>query len=133
MRKELEQQILGRWPTWFRSGGPVTETMMRFGFVCGDGWFQILYRCFEMIEPHVARSAMRPSHISEKASEILEVQEKFGGLRIHANWTTTQIDAVISTAQRRSLRVCELCGKPGTLRRDMVLRVRCRACEPQRF
>ena len=42
MRKELEQRIVERWPTWFRVDGNVRETLMPFGFAHGDGDFATL-------------------------------------------------------------------------------------------
>lgn len=54
MRKELEDKIFRRWPDWFRAGIDGTRSLMGFGYQCGDGWFDILWRCFEAIEPSVS-------------------------------------------------------------------------------
>ena len=72
MRKELEQKLVERWPQWFNIGGDVHHTLMSSGFVHDDGWFDILGRLCEDLEPLVAEF--------EKAGggqfEILQVKEK---------------------------------------------------------
>jgi hypothetical protein len=44
MRKELEQHLVERWPTWFHTKGDIRCTAMPRGFEHGDGWFDILWR-----------------------------------------------------------------------------------------
>ena len=41
MRKELEQELVERWP-WFNVNGDIHHTLMTFGFAHGDGWFAIV-------------------------------------------------------------------------------------------
>jgi hypothetical protein len=54
MRKELEQRLVERWPTWFNTGGDIRCTAMPRGFEHDDGWFDILWRLCEDLEPMVA-------------------------------------------------------------------------------
>jgi hypothetical protein len=42
MRKELEQRLVERWPTWFNTGGDIRYTAMPWGYIHDDGWFDIL-------------------------------------------------------------------------------------------
>jgi hypothetical protein len=81
MRKELEQRLVERWPTWFNTGGDIRHTAMPRGFEHNDGWFDILWRLCEDLEPLVAEfeKAGRPKF------EVLQVKEKFGGLRFYVN------------------------------------------------
>ena len=44
MKKGLEQKLVKRFPAWFDVNGDVRRTLMPFGFQCGDGWFNILWR-----------------------------------------------------------------------------------------
>jgi hypothetical protein len=81
MRKELEEKLVERWPTWFNTKGDVHHTLMSWGFVHDDGWFDILWRLCEDLEPLVAEFEAT----GECQFEILQVKEKFGGLRIHVN------------------------------------------------
>jgi len=43
-----------RRPRWFKREGDVRHTLMSFGFCHGDGWFDILWRLCEDLEPLVA-------------------------------------------------------------------------------
>ena len=55
MRKELEHRLVERWPTWFNIEGDIRYTAMSWGFTHGDGWFDILWRLCEDLEPMVAK------------------------------------------------------------------------------
>lgn len=46
--------------------------------------------------------------------EILQVKEKFGGLRFYVGSTNKDFDAAIDAAEAQSLKTCEFCGQPGT-------------------
>jgi hypothetical protein len=92
------------------------------GFEHGDGWFDILWRLCEDLEPLVAEfeAAGGPKF------EILQVKEKFGGLRIHVNCRRNEaIRQRIDTAIQESLRTCEVCGQPRTLREDNWIKTLC--------
>ena len=121
MRKELEQQIIARWPTWFNTKGDFRYTGMILGFRHDDGWFDILWRLCEDLEPLVAEL--------ERASgcqfEVLQVKEKFGGLRIHENDANDAIRQRIEAAERESFHTCEGCGQPGALRGGSWIKTLC--------
>jgi hypothetical protein len=81
MNKALEQKLTERWPTWFNTKGDIRHTLMPWGFTHDDGWFDILWRLCEDLEPLVAEfeAAGGPKF------EVLQVKEKFGGLRFYVN------------------------------------------------
>jgi hypothetical protein len=54
------------------------------GFVHGVGWFEIVWRLCEDLEPLVVEA----ESATGQAFEVLQVKEKFGGLRFYANYTT---------------------------------------------
>jgi hypothetical protein len=116
MHKALEQKLVERWPTWFNTGGDVKQTLMSFGFQHDDGWFDILCRLCEDLEPRVAEF--------ERATglqfEILQVKEKFGGLRFHVNDAIDAIRQRIEVAIQESFVTCELRGQPQQSRRRMT-------------
>lgn len=112
MRKELEVKLARRWPGWFDlDASPMSSAMAR-GFECGDGWFDILWRLCVDLEPLVVEL--------EKATgepfEVVQVKEKFGGLRFYINHHTDAINQRIREAQGESFRTCEICGQPGVHR-----------------
>jgi hypothetical protein len=81
MRKELGQKLVERWPLWFNTGGDIRYTAMPRGFVHGDGWFDILWRLCMDLEPLVAEF----EQATALKFEVLQVKEKFGGLRFNVN------------------------------------------------
>jgi hypothetical protein len=112
MRKELEQKLVERCPTWFNTKGDVRHTLMSFAFQHEDGWFDILWRLCEDLEPLVAALEKQ----TERSFEILQVKEKFGGLRFYVNHANDAIRQRIKVAQQESFRTCEVCGQPGKCR-----------------
>ena len=111
MRKELEQKLVERWPTWFKTEGDIRYTLMPRGFTHDDGWFDILWRLCEDLEPLVAKFEQETG----SQFEVLQVKEKFGGLRFYVNCRRNEaIRQRIGIAADESFRTCEVCGQPGT-------------------
>jgi hypothetical protein len=114
MSPEKEATIFARWPGWFASKGDISRSLMGFGFECEDGWFPLIYALFEEIEPLVAAL-----DATEGPTEILQVKQKFGELRVAASWTNDAIETAILAARERSIKVCEKCGGQGSLNCDV--------------
>jgi hypothetical protein len=83
---------------------------MSWGFACGNGWYDIIYRLCERIEPLVASL-----DDGGAACEELQVKEKFGGLRFYVDGSSDEIEAVIHSACELSRQTCEVCGNPAAL------------------
>lgn len=47
--------------------------------------------------------------------KIIQVKEKWGGLRVYTDYVNSTLDPVIADVQKRSLSICEQCGAPGKL------------------
>jgi hypothetical protein len=107
MHRKLEQKLVSRWPSWFKVNGSTFETRMVDGFAHGDGWFAIVWRLCEDLEPIVG-----------EGFEVTQVKEKFGELRFYVRhgWRTEAIEKCIEAAQLEALRTCEVCGQPGKAR-----------------
>jgi hypothetical protein len=71
MQKQLEQRLVERWPTWFNTGGDIRDTAMPRGFEHDDGWFDILWRLCEDLEPLVAEF----EQAGGPRFEVLQVKE----------------------------------------------------------
>jgi hypothetical protein len=122
MRKALEQKMVERWPTWFNIGGDIRDTAMPRGFEHGDGWFDLLWRLCEDLEPLVAKLEA----VGGPKFEVLQVKEKFGGLRFYVNCRKEEaIRQRIGAAAQESFRTCEVCGQPGRLREDGRIETLC--------
>ena len=122
MQKELEQRLVERWPTWFQTEGDFRHTAMTRGFEHGDGWFEILWRLCVDLEPLVTEMERAWGH----QFEVLQVKEKFGGLRFYVNCRRNEaIRQRIGIAADESFHTCEVCGQPGTLREERWIKTLC--------
>jgi len=109
MRKELEGKLVRRWPSWFDMNGDPRHTLMSFGFQHRDGWFGLLWRLCERLEPLVAECERETG----ERFEVIEVKQKLGGLRFHTSHRTKAIRKCIEAAQAESFDTCEICGLVG--------------------
>jgi hypothetical protein len=92
------------------------------GFEHGEGWFDIVWRLCEDLEPLVATFEQQ----SGLQFEVLQVKEKFGGLRFYVNCRRNDaIDQRIGIAAEESFHTCELCGQPGELLEGGWIKTRC--------
>jgi hypothetical protein len=102
---ELEQKIVARWPGWFDMRGDLRRTAMPRGFQHGDRWFDPVYQLSERLEPLVGElnTTLPPG----EHFEVLQVKQKFGGLRFDVSHQNAPIDSEIERARQDSLRTCE--------------------------
>ena len=121
MNKELERRLVERWPSWFNVQGNLQQTLMPFGFEHRDGWFEIVWRLCEQLEPLVTLLEAETA----RQFEVLQVKEKFGSLQFYCNTSNDAIRKVIECAELESMETCDMCGKPGTQRRGGWVRTRC--------
>jgi hypothetical protein len=122
MQRELEQKLFERWPTWFNPKGDFRYTAMTRGFEHDDGWFDILWRLCEDLEPLVVQFEQETGC----QFEVLQVKEKFGGLRVYVN--CRKQDAIrqrIDAEIQESFHTCEVCGQPGKLREERWIKTLC--------
>ena len=75
----------------------------------GSGWSNLLWDVFKLIEHHNSTS-------SDKII-IVQVKEKWGGLRIYTNYSILEIDKFLMETEKKSFRICEECGAIGNLRK----------------
>ncbi len=121
MRKELEQRLVERWPTWFNTEGDFRHPGMTLGFRCDDGWFDMVWQLCENLEPLVAEL----EQATGSQFEVLQVKEKFGGLRFYTNHVNEAIRQRIGAAQAESIHTCEICGQPRKLREKQWIKTLC--------
>ena len=113
MRKELEQKLVKRFPTWFNVNGDARHSLTPFGFQCDDGWYKILWRLCVDMEPLVADIEKE----SGERFEVVQVKEKLGTLRFYVSHHSDAINERIAEASKESSRTCEVCGQPGKQRK----------------
>jgi hypothetical protein len=126
MNKENTETLFLEFPELYRGRTkPITDSTMSLGFLCGDGWFELLHQLSNDIMT-VCRTEPIP------VPEVMQVKEKFGLLRyyIRSRVVDGRIRHLIQRAESRSASVCEHCGAPGTLRHSQrCVATLCDQCE----
>jgi len=92
------------------------NNLMAFGFDCEKGWYPIIEEAFNKMEKVIEKMPKKERKHFQKHFEIFQVKQKLGGLRIYVNIYTDEIREIIREAEKKALKTCELCGKPGELR-----------------
>jgi len=107
--------------SFFHPEAPLTESLMAFGFECGDGWFELIKELCEKLKT-----------LNLKVFLVLQVKEKFGGLRFDIGPIETEkadeAFRLIEEAEVKSLTVCEECGKPGKPNKTGWIKTLCDDC-----
>ena len=81
----------------------------------GKGWAELITRCYEACK-------------TTDSVRILQVKEKFGGLRFYIYGGNDYVDDVITKAEKESSSICEKCGKPGEPRDFSWIKTLCEDC-----
>lgn len=111
MNETLVKQLTTSFPNLYRTAEAGGETLPRIGFECGDGWFNIIYNLSRNLEQMINDIPVK----SRKCFQVMQVKEKFGGLRFYIGSGTEAMFKLIDQAEQESLRICEICGKSGEL------------------
>ena len=156
MKKELDEALVKKYPHIFkdRFRSP-QETLMCFGFECGDGWYNIIDVLCELLTSEYRQAKERydcrieigvggilygtktvtqedideAKKLMEEAEEkipvAVQVKEKFGGLRFYLDRATEQQYNYVTFAESMSYRTCEVCGDSGDYYTDGWHQVLC--------
>ena len=121
MKRELDEQLCVKYPKIFKDRhGDMKETLMCWGFECGDGWYNIIDQLCANIQHHVDWKQEQKEKYSrgEGCSQVIAVQikEKFGTLRFYYDGGDDTIGGMVRMAESMSAVTCEECGAPGQLR-----------------
>lgn len=106
MKRELEEKLVAEFPTFFKDyrGDPI-NSCLAFGLTCSDGWFDLIYQLCKDIQ----------AAGTGKDFNVLQVKEKFGGLRFYVCGANDEIHKLIEAAESKSYKLCEVCGAQGQL------------------
>ncbi len=114
MKKELDDLLCATYPKIFAERQK-EGSMMRYGFTCGDGWFNLIDGLCAYLQ-NLTDECGAPQVVAT------QVKEKFGQLRFYVKYITTEnggLDitekqrAAIEFAEFMSARTCDVCGCPG--------------------
>lgn len=75
-----------------------------WGFECLDGWYDLLNNALSLVS---ARCEIAPDC---EPVTVLEVKEKFGGLRIYYRGGDDYVCGVFNLAEVMSVNICAICG-----------------------
>lgn len=101
-----DMDILERYPALFGlAPGAKRLTLINSGFACGAGWYPILDGLFAELE------TIRQEDILT-GLKVIQVKEKFGGLRVYVDGGNERVHARIALAETEAAETCEGCGGP---------------------
>jgi len=122
MTPDLEKKLVEKYPKIFSQKDlPPNQSLMCFGFECGDGWYDLLDDLCGKIQAYVDEG-------NYSQIEATQVKEKFGTLRFYINGGDDYIWDVIEKAEVDSAHICEQCGAPGKVRGKGWLFTMCDLC-----
>lgn len=120
MSPELDKVLCEKYPKLFaQRNKPMQETAMCWGFECGDGWFDLINTLCYLLQWDIDNNR-------EPQIEVVQVKEKYGGLRFYTNQATGRQSGCISMAESLSYKICEVCGCPGVINTGGWLSTRCK-------
>lgn len=156
MRNKLERKLAEQFPFMRRkeslrkqlANGGVTDIYSAYGCEMGDGWYELMTDLCTEITAAYERAGV-PVDL-----EVAQIKEKWGGLRfyystpdhpveIHAidifgvgslrhnggeSPLQNEITDIVRRYEEKSFTVCEVCGKPGILRKMCWVRTLCDEC-----
>lgn len=109
------------------------ESCMKWGFLCGNGWFDLIYKLSADIEAEATKLALKPA----AWPMALQVKEKFGTLSFYCaagkrnsdgRGMLPSIRALIEKASADSATICEGCGRPAKIKTEGYWSVLCDEC-----
>lgn len=127
MKQDLEEKLFKKY-AFFHPERPIQVSLMAFGFECGSGWYNIIDSLCAIIDWELKNNEDIKKSQKEHPFEVVQVKEKFGGLRFYTNWETPIIAGAIYMAERLSYKTCEMCGNPGEANSDGWITTLCESC-----
>lgn len=92
---------------------------------CGIGWKSLIDPILEYIQSYNEKCCN-----DEDKIEVLQIKEKFGGLRIYTDKTTEELEEMMNKAELESFKTCEICGTKENVGQIMTgwIKTCCRKC-----
>ena len=118
MNHELELKLYEKYPKILKDcGGDMRVTCMAFWLETGDGWYKLLdetmgkiqYLCDLFTKDNGAEVQLVADQLKEKLSTLRFYEHTIGATDLQ----DSILRDIISKAESRSARICELCGEHG--------------------
>lgn len=111
----------------YASGSPFSM----FGFEVGDGWYDVIDRMLNQLEPiAIASNKKYKGEYDDCSFTLSQVKEKFARLRVYTTYHDDEAQDVINSFEEESAKTCEVCGKPGRIVGKGWWSARCTECSP---
>jgi hypothetical protein len=78
------------------------EVKIQDSYSCGNGWKPLI--------DEVLTEIIKYNETAEDKISLLDIKEKFGGLRIYIIPSIEYIEELIEKAENESYKICEVCG-----------------------
>ena len=124
MNDENTKRLFKDFPLLFPKGKKASKkvSLMKYGFCCEDGWFNLIYKTCEKIQKIVDKKGI-------KQPTVVQVKEKYGGLRFYMDETVKETFEAGLKAEEESFHICEKCGENGKfIRGHGWVKTLCRKC-----
>ncbi len=127
MTPEQDKKLCDTFPLLYRDRHcGVDKTCMGWGFCVGSGWFDIIWRLSEKLEPLIAE--FEKDNPEDSPIRMAQCKEKFGVLRVYLTTGTDKMFRLVDEAEAESETVCENCGAPGTVGGNVWVSTLCDSC-----
>jgi len=110
MNQEHTDYLFKNFP-FFHPEAPFTESLMSYGFDCGDGWFDLIKKLCEKLMA-----------LDLEGFRVVQVKKKFSGLRFYVDFAPgidgdkiETVSLLIEEAEEESYDICDICGKTSCL------------------
>jgi hypothetical protein len=128
MNLQNTEKLLKAFPNLYRSVAqtPIADAA-RFNFQIDDGWFELLVELSKEVEAVAKRQNLSANDWPDV--KIVEAQN--ASLRFNLHQHNDEMHKTAYKFERKSLKTCEKCGKPGKVRDSIWLETLCDACNGQ--
>jgi hypothetical protein len=114
MKIELQNKLIEKYPKIFKDmNKSPQESLMCFGFECGDGWYWLIDKLCEFFVKIYRQTGANVIAV--------QVKEKYGELRFYfyiaeaSEETAMRIYNMVRFFETLSIQTCEVCGEMGVL------------------
>ena len=107
MQKSLQKILFEKYPKIFadKDKSP-QETLICFGFECGDGWYWLIDHLCQEIQGYIDNN----EHLNICQVVATQVKEKYAGLSFYYYGGDDRIEGMVQLAEHFSYYICEQCG-----------------------
>lgn len=112
MNPELQNKIFNQFPTLYMRNN------LPWGIECGDGWYDLVKEFSQKVSDLILQYDLEGIY-------PIQIKEKWGVLRVYMNVYNDKIAELVDEYQDKSFKICEQCGKEGSLRNGSWVRVFC--------